>query len=281
MGEHATPPDDAGLPTLAESDGQIFPPERVSYTPPREGQQQAPQPPAPQPAAQQPPPEQQPAGNPPPPAPAPAGDAKPLQPLFIAELPRPRAAASDASGNIYIFAEGDSRVHKLDPQGKELAAWDVKNKDGAPLIEGSAIAVLGEQVLVLDAATSEAYRFGLDGAPQGSVTLCTCFFPRAMSPATDGSLWIADTGNNKVLKVTSQGAQQASKGEKGSGSGQLFEPAGVWQAPDGTVYVVDTSNGRMQSFGSDLVPLKSWPIGPLPGTRPAMRWSPRVTVAPS
>lgn len=256
QGEQATPPDETSLPTLAESDGQIFPADRTSYTPQRQGQPPVSQPPPPS-AAQQPPP-QQPASNPPA---APVPDGKPLAPLFTADLPRPRAVAADASGNIYVFAEGDSKVHKLDPQGKETASWDVKDKDGKALTEGSAITVLGERVLVLDSATSEAIRFSLDGTPEGSTVLCSCFFARAMAPAGDGNIWVADTGNNRVLKVAPEGGQKTARGEKGSGPGQLFEPAGVWQAPDGTLYVADISNGRVQTFGPDLSPLKTWPIG--------------------
>ena len=40
-------------------------------------------------------------------------------------------------------------------------------------------------------------------------------------------------------------------GSRGSGDGQLLRPAGVVVAPDGTVFVADQFNDRIEKFGSD------------------------------
>src|SRR5205823_6604052 len=70
-------------------------------------------------------------------------------------LPRPRAAVTDKAGNIYIYTEIDSKIHKYDSGGKQLTSWDVRSVTNEKLIEGSAIIIQGDQVYVLDAATSD------------------------------------------------------------------------------------------------------------------------------
>ena len=51
-------------------------------------------------------------------------------------LPRPRAAAVDEDGNIYIFTEVDSKIKKFDPSGAEVTSWDVRMLDGQPSERG-------------------------------------------------------------------------------------------------------------------------------------------------
>jgi DNA-binding beta-propeller fold protein YncE len=222
----------------------------VTYVPPRPGEQ---------PSAAQPPAAEQGDANAPP---APAIEGKPLQPLVtVSGLGKPRAAAADGLGNFYIYTETDSKVHKFDPTGSEIVSWEVKDTEGKLLTEGSAMAVLGEQVLVLDGATSNAIRFTLDGEPEGSITLCQCFFPRGMGVTNDGNLWVANTGGNQIIKVSPDGNPLEALGAKGDAPGQFFEPAGVWQAPDGMLAVVDISNARVQTFNASHEPLKQWPIG--------------------
>ncbi|MGI8587014.1 MAG: glycosyltransferase family 39 protein [Chloroflexia bacterium] len=177
-------------------------------------------------------------------------------------LPHPRGAGIDAAGNLYIYTEGDSKVHKFGPDGKPLTAWDVLDKDGKPLLEGSALLVQKDRLYVLDAAAAELIAYDLSGKSDERTHICDCFSPRAIAPAKDGNFWVADTGNNRVVKVNPQGQTVVSFGGKGDARGQFFEPAGIWEAPDGTLYVADNTNGRVQSLRADGTPIAAWPVGP-------------------
>jgi DNA-binding beta-propeller fold protein YncE len=60
-------------------------------------------------------------------------------------------------------------------------------------------------------------------------------------------------------------------GTSGSEAGQFQRPRGVATAPDGTIYIADTDNHRIQHFDRDGTPLNEWgsfadlALGPAPG----------------
>jgi hypothetical protein len=72
--------------------------------------------------------------------------------------------------------------------------------------------------------------------------------PYGVAVASDGSVYVADTNNNRIQKFTSAGVFVSKWGTSGTGDGQFFRPTGVAVAPDGSVYVSDLSNNRIQKF---------------------------------
>jgi hypothetical protein len=261
LGAYPTIPATGAWPTLAESDASGLPGQGTKAPPAPETGGPTP---APVPVGAIP---TLPLAAAPAPTAVPAGPVTALTPSLLlgaqaTVLARPRAAAADPAGNIYIFTEQDSKIHKFAPDGKEISAWNVQNSAGKPLTEGSALLIKDNQLRLLDAAGSDLLSFDLDGKPTGKTHLCACFFPRGMAVASDGNYWIADTGNNRLIKVTPGGQSVQTIGGKGTAPGQFAEPASVWEAADGTLYVADNTNGRVQSFGPDGAPLAAWPVGP-------------------
>ena len=87
--------------------------------------------------------------------------------------------------------------------------------------------------------------------------------------ASDSSVYVVDTGNNRIQKFTSEGVFVTKWGtynyiiqrltpdgseyvnewaEEGEGDGQFNQPHGVAVASDGSVYVADSGNNRIQKF---------------------------------
>jgi sugar lactone lactonase YvrE len=261
LGAYPTVPSTGPWPTLAESDASILPGQGTKAPPAPEAGGPTP---APVPVGVVPTP---PIAAAPAPTQAPAGPVTALTPGLLLGAPgpglaRPRAAAADAAGNIYIFTEQDSKIHKFGPDGKEILAWDVRNSAGKPLIEGSALLIKDNQLRLLDAAASDLLSFDLDGKATGKTHLCACCFPRGMAVAGDGNYWLADTGNNRLIKVTPDGQSVQTLGGKGTAPGQFAEPASVWEAAGGTLYVADIGNNRVQSLAPDGKPLAAWWVGP-------------------
>ncbi len=81
--------------------------------------------------------------------------------------------------------------------------------------------------------------------------------PRGVAVAKDGSLYVADSRNNRVQHLTADGQVLQSWGtfadiSKGAAPGGTFyEPWGIAVGPDGSVYVTDTWNHRVEKFTAD------------------------------
>jgi len=92
---------------------------------------------------------------------------------------------------------------------------------------------------------------GKNGSANGNFS-----FPQGLAFAPNGNLYVSDSGNNRIQEfaVTSSGGLTwlASYGTAGSGSnalaGQLNQPTGIAFAPNGTLWVADTLNNRIQSM---------------------------------
>ncbi len=92
--------------------------------------------------------------------------------------------------------------------------------------------------------------------------------PRALAFAPDGSFYVADSRNHRILHFAPDGSLI---NQWGSSSGNdvsnpnpaappstFNEPWGVAVAPDGSVYVADTWNYRVQKFTADGQFIKMW-----------------------
>lgn len=84
--------------------------------------------------------------------------------------------------------------------------------------------------------------------------------PRDIAIAPDGTIYVADSGNNRILHLDESGNLLDAWGEYGASdynqgvmapAGTFNEPWGVAVGPDGSVYVADTWNNRIQKFTSD------------------------------
>ncbi|MEW6503288.1 MAG: glycosyltransferase family 39 protein [Chloroflexota bacterium] len=81
--------------------------------------------------------------------------------------------------------------------------------------------------------------------------------PRKIAIAPDGSLYVADTGLHQILHLTPDGqllhrwGSFANIAEGNAPGGTFYEPWGVAVAADGSVFVADTWNHRIQKFTAD------------------------------
>ena len=67
----------------------------------------------------------------------------------------------------------------------------------------------------------------------------------------DGRVYVADTGNNRIVRFSPEGVREVEWGRKGNAPGELYEPGGVAVDASGRVFVCDNSNGRLQVFDRD------------------------------
>jgi uncharacterized protein (TIGR03663 family) len=109
--------------------------------------------------------------------------------------------------------------------------------------------------------------------------------PRAIAMGRDDDFYVADSRNHRVLHIAADGSLLQAWGSFAdlfSGDapiGTFNEPWGIAVGPDGSVYVTDTWNHRVQKFTKDGEPIKTWgqygqPLPELPETASSL-WGPR------
>lgn len=111
--------------------------------------------------------------------------------------------------------------------------------------------------------------------------------PRGIAVAPDGTIFVADTGNHRIQHLTPDGdVLQVWGSYSGSdaslagtaATGTFNEPWSIAVGPDGSVYVADTWNSRVQKFSSQGDYLASWGYFGTAET-PLALWGPRgITV---
>ncbi|HWQ13779.1 MAG TPA: SBBP repeat-containing protein, partial [Roseiflexaceae bacterium] len=164
----------------------------------------------------------------------------------------PRGVAVDDKGNIYVADTWNARIVKLDPQGNFLTSWGTGTEDfGA-----------GRRATVTDGT-----RAGNDANPLGF------FGPRGVAVDDKGNVYVADTGNKRIVVTDTEGNFRYQWGSAGSQAGSFNEPIGVAVDAAGNVYVGDTWNGRVQVFP----PTAEGPVSPLPtATWRVPGWQPQT-----
>lgn len=116
---------------------------------------------------------------------------------------------------------------------------------------------------------------GSEGNGQGQFNA-----PRGIDFAPDGSFYVADSRNNRIQHFDADGKFINMWGEFGDATfsdlpGGIFnEPWAVAVGPDGSVYVSDTWNHRIQKFTADGTPITRWGYYGQ-GESPEAFWGPR------
>jgi len=83
-------------------------------------------------------------------------------------------------------------------------------------------------------------------------------YPGGMAVGFGRYLYVADTGNHRVLKFEDYGNFVMEWGGYGSDEGKFDSPSGIAVGFDGSVYVADTNNHRIQKFDSNGRFIAQW-----------------------
>ena len=135
--------------------------------------------------------------------------------------------AVDRLGNVYIADSASSVLRRVAPSGV-ITTFAGTGQDG----------------------------FSGDG---GQATQARLSSPRGVAAGADGTVYIADAGNDRIRQVTPNGvittvAGNGQTGYNGDGisaaQASLFEPAGLAVDPFGSVYITDSINDRIRMLKS-------------------------------
>jgi len=117
---------------------------------------------------------------------------------------------------------------------------------------------------------------GMSGSGSGELAS-----PHGIDIAPDGFIYVADSGNNRIEKFSPDGSFVASFGtyasilESEAPGGTMSQPWDVAVAEDGSIFVADTFNHRIQKLNADGRFIKMWGIF-AQGEDAQSMWGPRA-----
>jgi len=196
-----------------------------------------------------------------------------------AQLASPGGIAVDASGNLFID-DGTARLRKVAANGiittvagngiccqggttGGVPATSTSVNDGRVAVDGSgnlyitdffsAVRKVSTNGIITTIAGNGTTGFAGDGGPATSAELGLS--PNGVAVDTSGNVFIADTGNNRIRKVSTTGiittlAGNGTAGLAGDGgpatAAELSYPLGVAVDASGNVYIADTNNNSIR-----------------------------------
>jgi sugar lactone lactonase YvrE len=140
-----------------------------------------------------------------------------------ARFNHPAGVAADNNGNIYVADTENSSVRKISPSGF---------------------------------VSTFAGLSGSFGSADGSGGSARFFAPQGVAADAFGQVYVADTANGTIRRVTTGGTVSTLAGTPGVSNsfdgtginGQFWHPEGVTVGPDGNVYIADTWNHTIRKM---------------------------------
>lgn len=178
------------------------------------------------------------------------------------QLAEPRGLATDGRGNLYVADTKNNRIQVFDSNGRFVRSLGAPGSGDGQLKEPCGVAVGADgTVVVADTWNHRIARFGGDGSWLGAfVDEERGFFGPRSVVLSGGFLFVADTGNKRIVKFDEVGKRVSEWGEPGAGPGQFVEPVGLTVDGAGHIYVADTGNHRVQVFDGEGVFLREFPV---------------------
>ncbi|WP_179369016.1 HYR domain-containing protein [Candidatus Nitrosotenuis sp. DW1] len=168
------------------------------------------------------------------------------------KLPNDIAVSKDNS--VYVVDTGNSRVLKFDSDGKFLLTIGSSGTGDGQFLTPLGIATDGSgNVYVSDSGNNKIDKFTSDGAFVKKFTASSGgikISPDGLAIDSSGNIIVADTPNNRVVVLDSDGKTVTTFGKTGTGNSQFKMVKDVTLDSDGDLFVVDSSNHRIQKFGS-------------------------------
>ena len=188
------------------------------------------------------------------------------------------SVAVDSSGNVYVADTNNSTIRKISPSGVVTTLAGIAGAEGSLDGTGSAARFNRPQGIAVDGAgtayvadtnnsvirkitpagavTTLAGTAGSSGSSDGTGAAARFDYPQGVAVDRDGNVYVADTENITIRKITPSGVVTTLAGRSfsvgitdGPGSEALFDtPGGIAVDGSGNIYVADTENSTVRKI---------------------------------
>ena len=198
----------------------------------------------------------------------------------VAQFNHPTGVSVDAPGNLYVADTDNDTIRKVTPAGGVTTIAGLAGRTGSADGTGSAALFSSPSDVAVDSAgnlyvsdtlnhtirmitpagavTTIAGLAGASGSADGAGSAARFFAPEGIAVDGSGNLYVADTDNHTIRKITATGVVSTLAGWAGSsgssdgiGSGaRFFYPADVTIDGTGNLFVIDTDNHTIRQITS-------------------------------
>jgi sugar lactone lactonase YvrE len=195
-----------------------------------------------------------------------------------AQFNGPRGVAVDGPGNIYVADTGNDTIRKIAPAGVVTTIAGLAGRSGSADGTGSAALFNSPSAIAVDGAgnlyvadtgndtirqitpagvvTTLAGTAGQAGSVDGTGSAALFFNPSGVAVDSAGNLYVGDTGNDTIRKITPSGVVTTLAGTVGQAGGangmgsaaQFSGPASTAVDGAGNVYVAEPNNGAIRKI---------------------------------
>jgi tripartite motif-containing protein 71 len=184
----------------------------------------------------------------------------------------PSGIAVDPRGPVYISDTGNNRLTEFWGDGTYLAEIGGPGGLGGAQLSGAsglAVSTGNRQTYVADTAHNRILVYGPEGQLQGkwgagegngaAGSQAGAFnHPYAVAIGQGYEVYVADTGNDRIVKLSPDGQVIGGWGGRGTGNGRFHAPTGIAADAAGDVFVLDSENNRVQMFDPEGHFLAKW-----------------------
>ncbi|MFN8526127.1 MAG: hypothetical protein U0821_23745 [Chloroflexota bacterium] len=192
----------------------------------------------------------------------------------LVSLKRPVGLAPGGGGSVWVALSADNAIQRIEHEGALLDRFGTAGTAGGQLREPRALATDGDgNVYVADTGNNRVQKLSAVGEPLMSWGLPARISDQIVNPvgvAVDaaGNVYIAYAGgrwglNHRVDKHGPNGQLLLRMGREPGGAwgraqGQFTGPHGVAVDAEGSIYVADTGNHRIQKFDAAGEFVREW-----------------------
>jgi DNA-binding beta-propeller fold protein YncE len=152
---------------------------------------------------------------------------------------------------------------RFDPSGHLLSEWGPRLGD-TTLGQPAGVAVQADSVYwVLDRGNPRLFRLDSSGRVLGILSLegLGTYGLNGLAVDAGGNLYVADTGRNRILVLSPMGILLRQIGHQGNDLGAFIQPMNLAFAPDGSFFVADWENARIERFDATYTATDAWSTG--------------------